>query len=288
MGTTATEVTVLANGAAISPLPRFDGARHLQYGAVTSTIANGVDTVTLSLKDISPLGEGNCVALNGEVILAWGVNGAETLGIAITTKGVRTYTVTGALPTTSDVWAADVALAAFDTAVAWGAYGSENYWDIVVSTPTDADGGTVTVIDHIRGTSHAATLTKTGIGPLTLYAGWPPATLRALIPFCFGCALAAYSPIAITLVDASIAAGDYSTVNAAVGALATTDLTTGETITYTLVAGVGATDNASYAISGANLMANAILTAGTDTVRVRATSSTGRYAERQFVITTTA
>lgn len=288
MNTTPTEVTVLVNNAAISPLPRFDGARHIQPCAVTSVVADGVDTATISLKNISPLGEGNCVAPSGEVILAWGVNGAETLGIAVTTKGVRTYTVTGALPTTSDAWVADVALAAFDTAVAWGGYGSENYWDIVISTPTNADGGTITVVDHIRGTSHVATLAKAGIGPLTMYAGWPPATLRALIPFCFGCSLAAYSPTAIAIDDASIAAGDYSVVNAAVGALTTTDLTAGATFTYTLVAGVGDTDNANYAILNGNLMAAANLAAGSDSVRIRSTSSTGRYAERQFVVTVTA
>lgn len=292
MDVKATEVTVLNPGVEITPSPVFDGARQLQPCAVTNTIANGVDTATISLKGIDPIGQGNMVVPNGEAVLAWGVNEAGTLGIAVTTKGVRSYTITGANPTTDAVWAADVALQEFDTAVAWGGYGSENRWDIAIGTPASANAVVVTVNDNHRGTSHVANLSKTGIGPLDLYAGWPPATLRALIPFCFGCAFAGYSPKTLTIDDASIAAGDYSTNHAAVGTFSAEEYTTGATFTYSLVAGTGDTDNANYEIGTGNdagkLMAAAVLAEGTDSVRVRVTNADGRYAERQFTVTVTA
>lgn len=69
--------------------------------------------------------------------------------------------------------------------------------------------------------------------------------------------------------------------NAVVGILSTTDADPGDTFTYTLVAGTGDTDNASFNISGSNLRANNSTTLGVGTYSVRIQTSDGAltYAE---------
>ena len=48
-------------------------------------------------------------------------------------------------------------------------------------------------------------------------------------------------------------------IGTTIGGLSTTDLDSGDTHTYTLVSGTGDTDNASFSISGANLLTNTAL-----------------------------
>lgn len=76
-------------------------------------------------------------------------------------------------------------------------------------------------------------------------------------------------------------------VNAPVGTLSATDPDAGDTATFTLVAGTGDTDNASFNISGASLRANdpSALGASTRSVRIRATDSAANTYEEAFTIT---
>lgn len=69
--------------------------------------------------------------------------------------------------------------------------------------------------------------------------------------------------------------------NAVVGILSTTDADPGDTVTYSLVAGTGDTNNASFNISGSNLRANNATTLGVGTYSVRIQTSDGvaTYAE---------
>ncbi|MEN9903130.1 MAG: hypothetical protein RL651_1794, partial [Pseudomonadota bacterium] len=69
--------------------------------------------------------------------------------------------------------------------------------------------------------------------------------------------------------------------NAVVGILSTTDADPGDTFTYSLVAGAGDTNNASFNISGSNLRANNATTLGVGTYSVRIQTSDGvaTYAE---------
>lgn len=78
-----------------------------------------------------------------------------------------------------------------------------------------------------------------------------------------------------------------SGVNAPVGTLSATDPNAGDTATFTLVAGTGSTDNASFNISGATLRANDpnALGASTRSVRIRATDSASNTYEEAFTIT---
>jgi hypothetical protein len=73
--------------------------------------------------------------------------------------------------------------------------------------------------------------------------------------------------------------------NAVVGTLSATDADAGDTATFTLVSGVGSTDNAAFDISGTTLRANASFdfeTKSSFSIRVRVTDSVGATFEQQF------
>ena len=76
----------------------------------------------------------------------------------------------------------------------------------------------------------------------------------------------------------------------AVGTLSTTDPDTGNTFTYSLVAGPAAPDNASFTISGNTLQTAAIFdyeAKSSYSIRVRSTDQGGLYMEKAFTITVT-
>jgi hypothetical protein len=76
--------------------------------------------------------------------------------------------------------------------------------------------------------------------------------------------------------------------NTTVGTLSTTDSDAGNTFTYTLVAGTGDTDNASFNISGANLRITAspnFETKNSYSVRIRTTDQGSLNFEKVFTIT---
>ena len=77
-------------------------------------------------------------------------------------------------------------------------------------------------------------------------------------------------------------------VNTVVGTLSTTDEDAGDTFTYTLVAGTGDIDNASFNISGNSLRASSTFNFESDSsysIRVRSTDAAGAFFEKSFVIT---
>ena len=99
-------------------------------------------------------------------------------------------------------------------------------------------------------------------------------------------------PTALALAPQAVAENAAS--GTVVGTFATTDPTTGDTFTYSLVSGIGSTDNASFAIgSGANvgkLVTNAVFdyeTKSSYLVRVRTTDATGLFTEQAFTISIT-
>lgn len=95
------------------------------------------------------------------------------------------------------------------------------------------------------------------------------------------------SPSAIALSSNTLS--NSASTNTAVGTLSSTDATVGDTFTYSLVAGAGSTDNASFSISGNSLVATnpSALSAGSYSVRVRTTDVAGNYFEQTFSITVT-
>ncbi|MBD2848141.1 S-layer homology domain-containing protein [Paenibacillus sp. IB182496] len=89
------------------------------------------------------------------------------------------------------------------------------------------------------------------------------------------------------LVLSQTSVNQSATDHAAVGTLTTTDADTGDTFTYTLVSGTGDTDNDLFELSGTTLEAKSpsSMSAGTYSVRIRTTDSTGNTYEKAFEIT---
>jgi len=95
------------------------------------------------------------------------------------------------------------------------------------------------------------------------------------------------APSAIALSSNTLS--NSASANTAVGTLSSTDATVNDTFTYSLVAGAGSTNNASFSISGTSLVATnpSALSAGSYSVRVRTTDVAGNYFEQTFSITVT-
>jgi hypothetical protein len=94
------------------------------------------------------------------------------------------------------------------------------------------------------------------------------------------------APTDITLSANSIA--ENSGANATIGTMSTTDPDTGDTFTYSLVAGLGDADNAAFNIAGNALRSTNNLdfeTKSSYTVRVRSTDQSGLFTEKAFTIT---
>jgi gliding motility-associated-like protein len=93
------------------------------------------------------------------------------------------------------------------------------------------------------------------------------------------------APTNIALSTTSIA--ENNAVDAVVGALSSTDADSGDTHTYTLVSGVGATDNASFSIVGNQIKAGIAFdfeTKSNYSVRVKTTDAGGLSYEKVFTI----
>ncbi|MDD2691365.1 MAG: DUF4347 domain-containing protein [Simplicispira sp.] len=100
-----------------------------------------------------------------------------------------------------------------------------------------------------------------------------------------GDAINAHSPTDIALSNTSVAT--IAGANAVVGALTSSDATSGETFTYSLVAGAGDTNNGLFNINGGNLRVNdaSTLTAGNSySVRVRTTDAAGNTFDEAFTV----
>lgn len=94
------------------------------------------------------------------------------------------------------------------------------------------------------------------------------------------------APTAMQLSNSTVNEGQP--VNTSIGSFSTTDIDAGETFTYSLVSGVGSTDNANFNISGSTLRTNVVLNytaKSSHTIRVRATDANGCYYEKNYAIT---
>ena len=94
------------------------------------------------------------------------------------------------------------------------------------------------------------------------------------------------APTNISLSANTIA--ENAPVNTVVGSLSTTDVDSGNTFTYSLVAGTGDADNAAFNIDGNNLRATSSFdfeTKSSYTLRIKSTDQDGLTTEKQFTIT---
>ena len=86
----------------------------------------------------------------------------------------------------------------------------------------------------------------------------------------------------------STAVNQNQPIGTVVGTFSSTDPDAGDTFTYSLVAGAGPTDNASFTISGSQLRTAAVFdfaTKSSYSIRVRSTDSSSLFFEKEFTIT---
>ncbi|MBF0392451.1 MAG: DUF4347 domain-containing protein, partial [Alphaproteobacteria bacterium] len=156
-------------------------------------------------------------------------------------------------------------------------------------------GHTFTGLTKVNATTYTATYTVQD-GDTDLFAGSP--AVSAVLADGAGNSNTAYTtavtgPVTIDghgPTDITLTGGTVTTAagaNATVGTLGTADTTSGDTFTYTLVAGTGGTNNASFDIDGNALRVGdpAALGAGTYGVRVRTTDAVGNWFEEAFSVT---
>ena len=94
------------------------------------------------------------------------------------------------------------------------------------------------------------------------------------------------APTDITL--SSEAINENKSSGTTVGTLSSTDADFGDTFTYTLVAGIGHADNASFSVSGSDLLSAASFNhemKDSYSIRVRTTDANGLWYEEEFTIT---
>jgi hypothetical protein len=96
------------------------------------------------------------------------------------------------------------------------------------------------------------------------------------------------TPTVLSLSPSSV--NENQPVGTVVGNFSTADQDIPETFTYTLVSGVGATDNAAFTISGNQLLTAAVFdfeTKSSYSIRVRTTDSASQSIEQVFTVTVT-
>ncbi|WDQ16168.1 cadherin domain-containing protein [Rhodopirellula sp. P2] len=96
------------------------------------------------------------------------------------------------------------------------------------------------------------------------------------------------APTAIALDDTAVA--ENAAIGTVVGALSTTDADVADTFTYSLVSGVGDTDNGLFAIDGENLVTAATFdfeSQSSYSVRIQSTDAVGATIGQSFLITVT-
>ena len=247
----------------------------------------------------------------------WTLNGLSTAGVADGTYNLYAYTTTAANtllsalstpititidktePDITHVSIANVGMKVVDTVNATltvANYGGDTY-TLGIST---IDGFTVSHLIRTNATTYTAQFTVIEGGADIAAASAIPLSL--ILIDTAGNSNTAYTTVISQAADAmnansptnmALSANTILTSaanNAVVGVLSSTDATSGDSFTYTLVAGAGSTDNASFNISWGNLQATtpSSLTAGAKSVRVRTTDVGGNFYEQTFSITVSA
>jgi hypothetical protein len=151
------------------------------------------------------------------------------------------------------------------------------------NTDDNLNGGTEISIESLTFTTIDDTNIKAALSANVPLSGNADVTsLLALANYISG----NMAPTNIALSSTSI--DENNSVNDVVGTLSTTDADSGDTHTYTLVTGIGSTDNASFNISGSSLRAGEVFdyeTKSSYSIRIRTTDNHGSYYEKTFTIT---
>ncbi len=151
---------------------------------------------------------------------------------------------------------------------------------------TGASSATLTPTSPLP-TNATCTVTVTASKVHDVDAVDPPDVMAADYTFAFTTTPNS-APTDLTLSPSSVA--ENASTGTTVGTLTTTDPDVGDTFTYALVGGTGSTDNASFSISGAQVLTAASFDFETKSsygIRVRSTDGGGSTIERAVTVTVT-
>jgi hypothetical protein len=257
----------------------------LNGGTIKDAAGNNAALTLASLGAANSLGANKAIVIDGVVPTVSGVNsstanGAYKLGdtVSVQVNFSEAVTVTGTPQLTLETGTTDRTIN----------YASGSGTSSLTFTYTVQAGDTTADLDY-----NATTALALNSGTIKDAAG-NNATLTLASPGGANSLGANKSIVVDGLVPSAIALTNNSlsnsaSANTAVGTLSSTDATVGDTFTYSLVAGAGSTNNASFAISGSSLQASnpSALSAGSYSVRVRTTDVAGNYFDQTFSITVT-
>jgi subtilisin family serine protease len=149
---------------------------------------------------------------------------------------------------------------------------------ITNSTPTVTIGGVSATVTSATNTKLVVTLPPNSSGGNVIVTNSCSLSSSAVVyPYA--------PPTNITISATTV--NENNVIGAIIGTLTATDPDTNDTFTYALVSGAGSTDNASFAITNANLKAAIVFNAQTKSsyaIRIRVTDAGGLSFEKAFVI----
>ncbi|MBE7498473.1 MAG: cadherin-like beta sandwich domain-containing protein [Verrucomicrobiaceae bacterium] len=157
--------------------------------------------------------------------------------------------------------------------------------DFTGATSVTFGGSSATSVSVVNATTITCTTPAHVAGPVSVLVTTPGGTNAANSLYTYN---ANAAPTDITLTPASIA--ENNTPNATVGVLDAVDADLSDTHTFTLVAGTGDTDNASFTIDGTALKLTPVADHGTQSsysVRVQANDGNGGIFAKALTITIT-
>ena len=160
----------------------------------------------------------------------------------------------------------------------------------VTSSPSGINCGSV--CSYAFADNTVVTLTATPISPST-FRGWSGAgcsgTGTCIVTMSSAQSVTAtFNSLPTDIALSSTAVNQNQPIGTVVGTFSSTDPDAGDTFTYSLVAGAGSTDNASFSISGNQLRTAAVFdfaTKSSYSIRVRSTDSGSLFFDKEFTIT---
>jgi hypothetical protein len=246
-------------------------------------------------------GSGSTFALQQKLIASDGAAGDE-FGRAVEIEGdvaiIGSHAAAAyVFKRSSSVWAESQVLTTSTATTRFGHDVSIEGNVVVVSEPINTGFGVAHVFKNAGSgfvASQALTTTDIavqnefetiGFDGKTIVIGAPDADLASGRAYVF---VDGHAPTNITLSGTSVA--ENKAAGTLVGSFSSSDADSGDTHTYALVPGTGATNNSSFTIASGQLKTAEMFNyenKSSYSVRVRSTDSTGRYFEKAFTISIT-
>lgn len=301
---TVSETNVAPTAIALNPISIEENAAiGTPVGTLTTTDANATDTHTYTLVDGAGDDDNDAFTITGSQVLTAAVLDFETqssytIRVRSTDAGGLSFEQIFVI-TVTNVNEAPTAIALSSTTIEEG----QPIGTIVGAfTTTDPDVGDVHTYTLVSGTgdddNDSFTISGGNLVAAEVFDFTTKSSYTVRIRSTDADGLFAEAVFVINVTEINVAPTalqlnnltiiEQQPIGTAVGTLSTTDANVGDTFTYTLVAGVGDDDNASFSISSDQVLSAAVFdfsAQSTYTIRVRTTDAGGLFTEQSFTIT---